>query len=47
MKIDIRDGVASVGLALVASGLWWVYEPSALIVVGSFLVFVAVKGGRA
>lgn len=40
-----REALAVGGLALFAAGLWWVYPPAALIVVG-FLVLAAATWGH-
>lgn len=42
--IDGNDVLAVVGIALLGVGLWWVYPPVALIVVGSLLVKLAIWG---
>lgn len=34
----VRSGVEFVGLAMVAIGLWWVWPPACLIVVGSAIL---------
>lgn len=38
-KLSPRDVAILIGLALVASGLWFVYPPSAPIAVGAFLLW--------
>lgn len=46
MRRDIlQDIVGLGGLAMAFAGLWWIYPPSALIIVGGTLFVVAVRGG--
>lgn len=46
-QVEVRDVVLGIGLVLVASGLWMVWAPAALIVPGAVLTFVAVRGPAA
>ena len=38
----MKDLLALAGLALLAAGLWWIYPPAALVVVGLVLLAVGV-----
>ncbi len=44
MKPDARDLVGIAGLGLLGTGVWLVYPPAALIVVGSALLALALVG---
>lgn len=46
-RIDPLDLVALVGLVLLSGGIWWIYKPAALIVVGVVLLFYAFFIARA
>jgi len=39
---DLHDILALLGLLLIGAGVWWVYPPAALILVGAILLGVAV-----
>ncbi|WP_373047188.1 hypothetical protein [Vulgatibacter sp.] len=41
---DLHDLVALLGLILFAGGLWWIYPPLALVVVGALLMAAAFFG---
>lgn len=44
--MDRNDVFAAVGLLLVAGGLWWIYPPISLIVVGLALMTLGVVGSK-
>lgn len=46
MKPDLRDGLAFVGLALIATGIGFIYWPLALIVVGGALLALGIGRPR-
>ncbi len=37
----LEDALAVIGLALLTGGLWWIFPPAALIVVGVLLIGAA------
>lgn len=41
--IDARDAHCYAGIALIAVGLWQVYQPAAFIVSGAILVYIALR----
>lgn len=43
MEIDVRDVLTICGLSMVFAGLWWMYPPSALIVVGTILFWAGTR----
>lgn len=45
-RLDVRDALLGVGLALLAWGLWHVNPPLAAVVPGMILVCVAIFGVR-
>ena len=44
--MDLRDGVAALGLALVSAGVGFIFWPAALIVAGAALLYLALGGVR-
>ena len=44
MSSYVADLVAVVGLGMVFAGCWWIYPPSALIVVGAVVTAVPIVG---
>ena len=44
---DARDVILGVGLCMMSAGLFFVWSPAALIVPGTILTFVAIRGGVA
>lgn len=42
--VDLHDIVALLGLISLAAGVWWIYPPAALILVGVILLVVGVVG---
>lgn len=42
MTPDLHDTLTLVGAALVAAGVWWIYPPAALILLGAVLVGIGV-----
>lgn len=42
--IDANDVLAAIGISALGVGIWWVYPPAALIVVGALLTRVAIWG---
>lgn len=45
--LDRNDAAGIVGAMLITAGLWQIYPPAALIVLGSGLVVLAVRGAKA
>lgn len=45
-KIDAHDLGAALGLCLMSVGLWWIWPPVALVVVGLILLLASVSGAR-
>ncbi len=43
MRVDARDVLTISGILLTFAGLWWVYPPAALIVVGAVLFWAGTK----
>ena len=41
---EVRDASALAGVALIGAGLWWMYPPAALIVVGAMVLLAALWG---
>lgn len=44
--IPYQDIVFVVGGLLVAAGAWWIYPPSALLIAGAGLIWLAILMGR-
>ena len=45
-KLDIDDALILLGGALVAGGIWLIYFPAALIIVGLAFLLLGIRGGR-
>ncbi len=37
LNVDARDVLVVAGLGMVGAGLWWMYPPAALVVIGGIL----------
>lgn len=44
--VDWRDACGAIGLCLIGAGVWLVYVPAALIVVGALMLALAVLSAR-
>ncbi len=44
MRIDVYDALAMIGLILLGTGLWLVWPPVSLIVVGAIMLIVGTVG---
>lgn len=47
MKLDIRDVLTVAGLIMIFVGLWWIYPPVALIVIGFTLFWAGTRPEKA
>lgn len=45
MKPDATDVLVIAGMVMVGAGLWMIYSPAALIVVGAFMVYLGLPKG--
>lgn len=41
---DLHDILALIGVALLGAGVWWIYPPAALILVGALMIVVGIVG---
>lgn len=45
-SIDARDIVAAIGAVIIVVGLWMIYPPAAVVVLGVLIVAGAIIGAR-
>ena len=43
MRLDINDILTLVGMVMIFAGLWWVYPPAALVVIGAVLFLAGTR----
>lgn len=44
MTAYVNDALGATGLGMLFTGLWWVYPPAAMIVVGGVVAAVGIAG---
>lgn len=44
--VDVNDFIASLGLGMIGAGLWMIYPPAALIIIGAVLFIIGLLRSR-
>ena len=45
-RFDIDDALVVIGGAMVAAGIWFIYWPAALIIIGLAFAFLGIRGSK-
>lgn len=45
-NIDVDDILLVIGISMAGTGIWFIYWPAALIIIGLTCVFLGIRGSR-